>query len=152
MDDYRAIENLLVRYTELVDAGELEAMSQLFHDCTLCSPADEQGVKGSAAVLETFNSSTRIYPDTGTPKTKHVLTNIFIEVDEGERTATSRSQYTVFQGTDSLPFQPIVAGRYHDCFKRGDSGWQFQQRTIFVDFTGDLSQHLLMEIPKNSLS
>lgn len=152
MDDYREIENLLVRYTELVDAGELEAMSELFHDCTLCSPADEQGVKGSAAVLETFLSSTRIYPDTGTPKTKHVLTNIFIEVDDTGQTAAARSQYTVFQCTESLPFQPIVAGRYHDQFARGDGGWQFHRRTIFVDFTGDLSQHLLMDIPKNSLS
>lgn len=152
MDDYRALENLLVRYTELIDAGDFEGMSTLFHDCTLCSPADEQGVKGSAAVLETFNNSTRLYPDTGTPKTKHVLTNIFIEVNPGGERAASRSQYTVFQGTDSLPFQPIVAGRYHDEFAKTGQGWEFRRRTIFVDFMGDLSQHLLMEIPSNSLS
>ncbi len=152
MDDCRTIENLLVRYMELVDAGELKAMSELFHNCTLCSPADEQGVTGSAAVLETYLKSTRIYPETGTPRTKHVLTNIFIEVDEAGQTAVSRSQYTVFQGTESLPFQPIVAGRYHDQFVRTDGGWEFHRRTIFVDFIGDLSAHLLTDIPKSSLS
>lgn len=152
VDDYRAIENLLVLYTELVDAGQLEDVANLFREATVCSPADEDGVYGADAVLNTFVNSTRIYPETGTPGTKHVLTNLFIEVDDGGESARARSQYTVFQGTTSLPFQPIVAGRYHDEFSKGAGEWRFSRRTIFVDFTGDLSQHLLIEIPKNSLS
>jgi hypothetical protein len=67
-----------------------------------------------------------------------------VEVD-GD-TATSRCYYTVFQQTDELPLQPIIAGRYHDRFERVDGVWRFADRLIFSDLIGDLSRHLLVDV------
>jgi hypothetical protein len=85
----------------------------------------------------------RRYPD-GTPRTKHVTTNVMVEVD-GD-TATARSYYTVMQQTEVLPLQPIICGRYHDTFTNQGGHWRFADRLIFSDLIGDLSQHLLVDV------
>jgi 3-phenylpropionate/cinnamic acid dioxygenase small subunit len=113
----------------------------------MCSPVDLEGSRGYDSTLNTYRRATRLYPDTGTPKTRHVLSNIHIELDANAERGYSRSYYTVFQGTDCLPLQPIVAGRYHDEFLREGANWRFDKRTILVDLIGDLSQHLLIDIP-----
>jgi hypothetical protein len=98
-------------------------------------------------VLALYASGTRRYDDTGTPKTKHVTTNLIIEADAAVGTATCRSYFTVLQAVrGALPLQPIIAGRYHDRFVRtGDDGWRFDARHMIVDLVGDLSQHLLLD-------
>jgi 3-phenylpropionate/cinnamic acid dioxygenase small subunit len=91
-------------------------------------------------VLDIFERSTRRFDD-GTPRTKHVTTNCIVEVD-GD-TATCRSYFTVFQQTDVLALQPVIAGRYHDQFLRVHDGqWRFSRREISIDLTGDLREHL----------
>jgi len=50
----------------------------------------------------------------------------------------------VLMQTQSLPLQPIVAGRYHDEFRRAVH-WSFARRHMIVDLVGDLAQHLLFE-------
>ena len=92
-----------------------------------------------------YQDSTRLYPETGTPRTKHVTTNAIIEVDEAAGTGTARSYFTVFQQTGELPLQPIISGRYHDSFERADGAWRFRTRRMFVDLWGDLSKHLLFD-------
>jgi hypothetical protein len=68
-------------------------------------------------------------------------------VDEDAGTATARSAYVVFQGTEELPLQPIITGRYRDSFVRDDSGhWRFSQRMFLVDQAGDLSHHLTYQV------
>ena len=105
---------------------------------------DDPGVKGSAAVLQILDSMVRRYDD-GTPRTKHVTTNLVIDTDESEGTATSRSYYTVFQQLEGFPLQPIISGRYHDTFARTDGEWRLTERVIFCDLVGDLSQHLTID-------
>ena len=144
-DSAREIENLLYTYAERIDAGDLEGVADLFeHGRILPSPGAARTISfdGRESVLGMYRAATRLYPD-GTPRTRHVTTNAIIEVDEGSGTATARSYYTVFQQTDALPLQPIIAGHYHDTFRRIDGTWWFETRTMFVDLMGDLSQHLL---------
>src|SRR4029450_9181130 len=43
----------------------------------------------------------------GVPRTKHVITNLTIEVDEAAGTATARSYFTVLQATAGLPRHAI---------------------------------------------
>jgi len=145
MDSSRAIENLLYRYAELIDLGDLPALAALFEHAEILAPADGNGTRGSAAVLKMYQDSTRLYPETGTPRTKHVTTNAIIEVDEAAGSGTARSYFTVFQQTDELPLQAIIAGRYHDSFERADGAWRFRTRRMFVDLWGDLSKHLLFD-------
>ena len=92
-----------------------------------------------------YHASTRLY-ENGTPLTKHVTTNLLIEVADDGATATCRSYYTVLQKTEGAPLQPIIAGRYHDEFAKRDGQWRFTRRHMIVDLIGDLSRHLLFSL------
>jgi 3-phenylpropionate/cinnamic acid dioxygenase small subunit len=134
-----AIAALIYRYAELMDLGDLQGVSELFEKATYRS--DAGGLyRGTAAVREVLDRVVILYA--GIPCTKHVTTNLLIEVDEREGTAQARSYYTVVQQTDHLPLQAIVAGRYQDRFARDGQEWHFTDRLIFIDLRGDLSQHL----------
>lgn len=146
MPDYdRAIENLVYAYAERIDAGDLAGVAQLFRNGRI-QAAPGIVFEGAEQVKGMYDSSTRLYGD-GTPRTRHVTTNVAVEVDDDAGTAAARSYYTVFQQTGELPLQPIIAGHYHDTFHRVDGEWCFDTREMFVDLTGDLSHHLLFELP-----
>ena len=143
-DNCRAIENLIYTYAERLDLGDLAGVAELFrHGRIQAGP----GIvfEGMEAVRVMYDDATRLYDD-GTPRTKHVTTNVMVEVDNDAEIGRARSHYTVFQQTEALPLQPIVAGRYRDTFHRVDGQWHFDTREMFVDLTGDLSQHLLFEL------
>ena len=147
-DPARRIENLLYLYAERIDAGDLAGVADLFAHGRIRPGPDappEASAEGRGAVLAMYQGATRLYED-GTPQTKHVTTNAIIEVDETAGTASSRSYFTVFQRTEDLPLQPIIAGRYHDTFQYLDGEWWFDTRIMLVDLPGDLSQHLLFEL------
>ncbi|WP_435741340.1 nuclear transport factor 2 family protein [Nocardioides sp. SYSU DS0663] len=138
MDSARQLENLLHLYAERIDAGDLDGVAALFRHGSV------MGQRGPEAVRALYAATTRIHEATGTPRTHHVTTNAIIDVDEAAGTATCRSRFTVLQATESLPLQAVVAGRYEDTFHRLEGRWWFATRTMHVDLTGDLSQHLLL--------
>ena len=143
-DTAREIENLIYAYAERIDAGDLAGVAELFrHGRIQAGPG--MVFEGIDQVRGLYASATRLHDD-GTPRTRHVTTNVAVEVDDDAGTAAARSYYTVFQQTDVLALQPIIAGRYHDSFHRVGGEWCFDTREIFVDLTGDLSQHLLFEL------
>lgn len=138
------ITNLLYRYAELMDAGDLESVAALFEKAHV--KTGDGDVEGSAPMLALWRAHVKIHP-CGTPRTKHVITNPILDVDEDAGTATCRSYYTVLQAAPGLPLQPICAGRYHDAFVREDAGWRFAARDYsMLDLIGDLSQHLLIPV------
>ncbi len=144
LDSAREIENLVYAYADRIDAGDLVGVAQLFeHGRIKAAPGIV--IEGLDEVRKLYEVTTRLYDD-GTPKTHHVTTNVAVEVDDGATTATARSRYTVFQQTDELPLQAIIAGRYEDTFHLVDDRWRFDTRAIFVDLTGDLSKHLLIDL------
>jgi SnoaL-like protein len=144
-DDWHAIETLIMTYAERVDLGDFAGVADLFDGATYRSVLGDDVMvqEGRDAVLATFETLVRRYPD-GTPRTKHVTTNVMVEID-GDA-ATARSYYTVMQQTDVLPLQPIICGRYHDAFAKTGGAWRFTDRLIFSDLVGDLSQHLLADV------
>lgn len=146
MDSARAIENLLYTYAERIDLGDFDGVAELFAHATIYGQENgppESRFVGAEGARRMYAMSTRRYEDDGTPKTKHLTTNLIVEVDEEAGTGTCRSYFCVIQATPVLPLQPIVAGRYHDTFHVVAGSWCFASRTIFVDLMGDLSQHLL---------
>ena len=146
--DARAeIANLLFTYASLVDAGDFDAVGRLFAHGRL-TDGGALDVRGAEAVAALYRRTTRIHPDTRTPKTQHLVTNLMTEVDEDAGTATCRARYTVLQQTATLPLQPIIAGRYEDRFERTDGAWRFVEKRFFVDLVGDVSQHLLIELER----
>jgi 3-phenylpropionate/cinnamic acid dioxygenase small subunit len=135
------IANLLYRYAELVDSGDLPGVGTLLEHARMkILGADE--LQGSVATLAMLQAVVKIYP-CGTPRTKHVITNPIIEIDEAASKATCRAYYTVLQSTEGVPLQVVAAGRYHDRFERVDGKWRFAYRdyTLF-DLKGNLSGHL----------
>ena len=143
-DNAREVENLVYAYAERIDAGDLAGVAELFRHGRI-EAAPGVMVEGPDAVRKLYEGATRLYED-GTPRTRHVTTNVAVVVDEDAGTASARSYYTVFQQTDVLPLQPIIAGHYHDTFHLVEGEWAFDTRSMFVDLTGDLSQHLLFEL------
>ena len=145
-DSAREIENLLHTYADRIDRGDFDGVAALFthgrvHGVEGGGP--ETVFEGRDRVRALYGRTTRIYDDTGTPKTKHVTTNAIIEVDEEAGTATAQSYFLVTQATAELPLQVIVTGRYRDTFQRIDGRWWFDTRTMYVDQTGELGHHLL---------
>ncbi len=143
-DNARAIENLIYAYAERIDAGDLAGVAELFRHGRI-EAAPGIVIEGAEEVRKLYDGSTRLYED-GTPRTRHVTTNVAIEVEDEAGTASARSYYTVFQQAEAQALQPIIAGHYHDTFHQVDGHWCFDTRAMFVDLKGDLSHHLLFEL------
>src|SRR2546422_8082982 len=94
LSSYRAIENLIATYAELVDDGDFAGVGILLADATFTGGAGS--MSGRDAIEKMLRDSLIVYDD-GSPRTKHVTTNVAIEVDEEANTAVSRSYFTVVQ-------------------------------------------------------
>src|ERR1700731_1599374 len=155
------IANLLYTYAEYMDSGDFAGAASLFRRARLRVRGGGDGGGGDGGggdggggdgtvdadtMLSLWRAMGIVYPD-GTPRTKHVVTNPIIEVDDAAGTATCRSYYTVLQHTDDLPLQVIVTGRYDDRFERVNGRWRFSYRDYsLIDATGDVSHHLCWQI------
>ena len=144
MDDVAACTNVLYEIAEAMDAWDTDALRRVFDEASLVDGISGSvfAVGGDAAVAH-FASMVKVHAD-GTWRTKHVTTNPIVSIEGDD--ASVRSVYTVFQQTDALPLQAIIAGRYHDTFRRIDDDWRLVERRYFADLVGDLSEHLTIEL------
>jgi hypothetical protein len=142
MSDRDAIVALIHAYAERIDGGDLERVARLFaHGTFRSTPGPvRRGAEELLAVLRRL-----VILHDGTPRTKHVVSNLTVEVDEAAGTATARSYFTVLQATATLPLQAIIAGRYEDRFDRVDGTWRFADRLVHMDLVGNVSQHVRRE-------
>jgi len=138
------IPNLLYRYADLMDAGDLAQAARLFeHGCLV---ANGHEVSGEADIEAFWRRFVKVHED-GSLGTRHLITNPQISLSEDEESATCRSQWTALQQTDDLPLQVIGSGRYYDEFALINGNWRFTRREYGpVDFWGDASQHLAIAI------
>jgi 3-phenylpropionate/cinnamic acid dioxygenase small subunit len=143
-DDKLAITELLYRYAELIDAGDFDGVGQLLARATFAGTRSPQ-TSGAEAIAKLFATTTRRYPDfANTPRTRHLVLNPRVEVSD-DGTAIARSTFCVVQATETVPLQPIVAGRYFDSFSCDDAGWYFTARQVDVEMIGDVSAHLMFD-------
>ena len=143
-DSAREIENLIYAYAERLDAGDLDGVAALFEHGRISAMADappEASFTGIRGVRQMYEMATRLYDD-GTPKTKHLTTNVRIDVDDDAGTAHAGAYYCVTQATPDLPLQVIITGHYRDSFHRIDGVWWFDTRVMSIDQIGDTSHHL----------
>ena len=111
-DSAREIENLVYTYAERLDAGDLDGVAALFAHGRIAGIEDgppETVFSGVTGVRKMYEMATRLYED-GTPKTKHLTSNVQIYVDDEAGTAHGRAYYCVTQATPELPLQIIVTG------------------------------------------
>jgi 3-phenylpropionate/cinnamic acid dioxygenase small subunit len=143
IQDKLAITELLYRYAELIDAGDFDGVGQLLARATFAGTRSAS-TSGAEAIAKLFAMTTRRFPDHGNmPRTRHLVLNPIVDVDD--RTATARSTFCVIQNTETVPLQPIVVGRYFDRFSCDDDGWYFTGRQVDVEMIGDIFAHLMFD-------
>jgi hypothetical protein len=141
-----AITKLIYTYAERIDLGDFAGVGELFDHATLTFEGFGDAVSGREAIEALYGRTTRRYED-GTPRTKHVMTNLIVDVDEAGGTASSRSYFTVLQAVPGeLALQPVIAGRYRHRYERTEGGWTVTAMHIIIDLMGDLSRHMLFDL------
>ncbi len=98
------------------------------------------GGPGSAPVKAGLDENIRLY--NGEPCTRHVTTNLVIEVAADLKLASARSYITIFQSFPDFPYQPVFGGRYRDSFHQVQRSWYFLERAVVPDLYGDMSRHV----------
>lgn len=145
-DSAREIERLLYTYAERIDAGDFVGVGELLAHTVITTSDGQPVATGAEEITRLYETTTRLYPDDGTPHTQHVITNVIVDLDEAAHAAEARSRFTVLQALPEHGLQPIVAGRYRDRFERVDGRWRFCRRIMLVEHLGDVSRHLLIDL------
>lgn len=141
--DQRAIERILFRYARCVDSADWDGLGELFRHGEVVTEGIDQVAVGPEAVSGVWRTVNRVHPD-GTLRTRHLLTNITVDISADGDSAAADAYYMVFQATEALPLQPIAGGRYEDTFHKIDGVWWFKQKKIHVNLVGDVSDHLAL--------
>ena len=146
-----AISKLVYGYAEALDGGDLARVAALFAHGVIRSDGGEfRGAEETRAMYRRF---TTFYDAAGnkcssetrgaTPRTRHVTTNLIVDLADDLRSATARSYFTVFQAIPGrIELQPIVRGAYRDAFECLGGEWRFSERVMLTDGVGDISHHL----------
>ena len=138
VDDADHIRALVHTYADLLDAGDLDGVAELFAHATWRSAQRADVLRGAEQVRRAYDD---VILYDGVPHTKHVISNVTV-ISDGTPLAGAHSYFTVLQARPELLLQPILAGRYHDEFERVDGEWRFSDRLILPDLVGDLSHHM----------
>lgn len=148
----RSIKALMYTYAECVDLARFDELGELFSHgvLTSTSAADPDDGMSGDDVAAFYRATNKVHGD-GTLRTRHVASNVIVDVAEDGQTATARSYFAVHQGTDALALQPIVAGRYHDDFALVDGEWRFACRMVIVDQIGDMREHLTFDLSEGDV-
>ncbi len=128
------IENLLARYCRHYDDGDLEAYADLFRHGSIT------GMSNRDDIIAFHRGHSYSYD--GEPKTRHVITNIELDIDEEAGTASGRCYLTCYQALPDFPLQAIFIGSYVDQFHRVDGKWWFKDRRFQRHLMGDRSRHV----------
>ena len=121
--------------------GSYQLAAELFARGCITNEGYPGEITGAEAVADLYRTTNRVHDD-GTLRTRHLTTNVIVDVDDAGDAAAARSAFVVLQATPDLPLQPIVTGRYHDRFGRADGAWHFVERHMLLDHVGDVSRHL----------
>ena len=141
MSDEGEITALVNSYALLLDAGDLDAVAELFEHSTWRSEPHGTVAHGIAEIRPIYEKL-RVYGD-GTLRTKHLLTNMTVQLEPDGTTASSHCYWTVLQ--NAVPRQRIdviLSGQYVDKFEKVGGTWRFADRLIRVDLEGDQSGHV----------
>jgi 3-phenylpropionate/cinnamic acid dioxygenase small subunit len=146
-----AISKLIYGYAEAIDGGDFERIARMFAHAVIRSDGGE--FRGVDEVRAMYRRFTTLYDSAGrkcgpevrgaTPRTRHVTTNLMIDLSDDLRSAGARCYFTVFQAIPgTIELQPIVRGAYRDAFECADGAWRFSERVMITDGVGNIAHHL----------
>ena len=128
IEDRFGINDLFVRYTCALDAGDAETVIDCFaEDGTLVSPAVGEHT-GRPAITAFAHRFARFQK--GGSQLRHVLSNLQMSVD-GDR-AHATCYLTVFLTKDGAS-RLLAPGRYDCELRKVDGAWKFQRRVVLHD-------------------
>ena len=128
IEDRLGINDLFVRYTCALDAGDADTVVDCFTpDGTLVSPAVGEHT-GRAAITVFAHRFARF--QAGGSQLRHVISNLMMTVD-GDR-AHATCYLTVFLTRDGSS-RLLALGRYDCDLRKIDGQWRFQRRVVLHD-------------------
>jgi hypothetical protein len=148
------IRRIIFAYPTCIDRGDIDGAAKVLTGVKMSIstgilapevPEDEMPTLTTDEACAMHTSTMVLYED-GTPRTKHVISNIDVSFSDDGRSARSRSSYTVLQGMDDFPLQVIVAGRCEDTYEYDGQGWNLRVRREYADMMGNLSHHVKPEV------
>ena len=139
-DAEQQISKIVYGYAEALDTGDLPRVGKFFEYGKIRVDGGTDEFVGADGVIAMFRDHNHFY--NGIPSTKHVTSNLMIDVAEDGTHASAKSYFTVLQATADLPLQIVIAGRYHDQFALQDGKWVLTDRFEYCDLLGDLTAHL----------
>ena len=142
-DAVKEISDMMFRYAELFDTGRFDEFAALFEHGTW-----HKAEPGAVAARKWIDDNVQLYD--GLTRTKHVTTNVVVDVDEAAGTAQANAYVTIFQALPDFPLQPIFCGRYQDRLMRIDGRWWWSERAVVGDLYGDISRHVKYAPPKST--
>jgi ketosteroid isomerase-like protein len=132
MSDGKEITALVHSYALLLDGGETEAVVALFEHSTLRSEPNGSVLRGSDEIRPVYQ---RLNVDSA-PPTKHLLTNLTVDVEAEAGTASSHCYWTVLRQVSTGGIDVTLSGQYVDRFEKVAGRWRFADRLIIVDLGG----------------
>lgn len=150
------IEDQLYAYTYALDSGDLETVGRLFEHAVMRVEGTDARYQGADEVVQSYVDFTAFYDAEGrpgvyragtTPRTRHVTTNVMIDIAEDGERATARSSVIVFQFAPGAPLRPILAAGYRDTFEPIDGRWRWTERVHLLEHVEDVDLHLLQPPP-----
>jgi ketosteroid isomerase-like protein len=140
MSDLGEITALVHSYALWLDRGDMDAVAALFEHATWRSEPNGQVLRGVEQIRPVYE---QLKTYDGSPRTKHLLTNLTVDVEAGTSTASAHCYWTVLQNVEAgRAIEIILSGQYTDKFEKIDGVWQFADRLITVDLTGNASGHV----------
>ena len=136
MSDEAAITVLVHSYARLLDGSDVDAVVALFEHSTWRSEPGGAVRRGPAEIRPVYERLTAHHRG----RTKHLLTNLSIDVHPRTDTASSHCYWTVLvaAGTGGR-IEISLSGQYADTFEKVDGVWRFTDRLITVDLNGEPS-------------
>ena len=129
-EDRLAINDLFVRYTTALDAGDVETVVDCFTgDAALESPVIE--VIAGHAAIRSFAERFAAQRADGT-QLRHMVTNIAAEIEPGANRARATAYLLVLITRDGKS-RRLPPGRYECEVARHGGVWRFQRRVVFHD-------------------
>jgi uncharacterized protein (TIGR02246 family) len=130
IEDRFAIGDLFVRYTNALDAGDVETVVDCFTgDAALESPVI--GVIAGHAAIRAFAERFAVQRAGGT-QFRHTVTNIAVTIGRAGDRARATAYLLVLITRDGKS-RRLPPGRYEcEVVKEGDT-WRFQRRIVFHD-------------------
>jgi 3-phenylpropionate/cinnamic acid dioxygenase small subunit len=135
MSSVDTITKMIHRYCELFDSADFDAFAKQFEHGSMNGREI-----GSASLRQWIDDHIVLYE--GSPRTKHLTTNVVVDVDEDAGMATARCYVTLVQAIPGQPLAIIGSADYHDRFERVDGAWRWAERTIHNQLIGDSSGHV----------